>query len=295
MSDARPIEVVCFGGIASDVRARALDRVQLECSNPVRTSRTAGGVARNIAECLARLDVAVSIVSRVGMDRAGNEVLAELESLGVDTSHVGRSADQSTAAYTALLDRHGNLVIGMSEMAIFDELTPETVPVPGAKSVQAWLLDTNLPEATLTYLASHPARPKLVAANTVSIVKARRLVPILAEIDILFCNNEELDIIDASIPKTTVVTRGDEGAIIQRGDRLSTVPAKFVSAVDVTGAGDCLAGATLWATLQGKPITDAVRTGHAAAALSLRSERAVPETLTTTLLAERSSNRSRKE
>jgi sugar/nucleoside kinase (ribokinase family) len=47
--------------------------------------------------------------------------------------------------------------------------------------------------------------------------------------------------------------------------------------VDVTGAGDALAGATVAAVLNGRPLRAALREGAAAALLAIESPRAVPD------------------
>ncbi len=278
------LDVVCFGAAVQDTRARALGTVREGTSNPVSSFTTSGGVARNVAECLARLGLEVALVSRVGDDLAGQSLIGELEGIGVVVDGIARSSRQPTATYTALLDRAGNLAIGLADMAVFDEIRPETLNLAAAESSRAWFVDSNLPPSTLRYLLEHPRRPPLVAANTVSMEKAKRLAGLVDRIDLLYCNQSELDHIDASRPKATVVTGQDQGAMLQEGRRVSIISAFASDVVDVTGAGDCAAAATLWALLQGLPVIEAVRIGQAAAALSVASPRAVPQDLTLAVL-----------
>ena len=80
-------------------------------SNPARMSTGSGGVARNVAENLARLGVPVALVSRVGDDDSGRELLAGLDRAGVDRSAMREVAGAATAQYVALLDPAGELVI----------------------------------------------------------------------------------------------------------------------------------------------------------------------------------------
>lgn len=271
--------IVCFGAAVVDVRARALTPVRNGTSNPVKSRVTAGGVARNVAECLARLGSRVTLASRVGDDVAGRNLINELDQLGIDTVPVSRSNAFPTATYTALLDQQGALVIGMAEMAIFDEIKPPTLVMPQDPSIRAWLVDTNLPQATLRYLLDHPSRPELVAANCVSVGKARRLDGLLPKIDLLYGHHDELVRLDPSLPGATVITNGGQGALLQEGLTQTTITAFPAAVTDVTGAGDCATGATIWALLNGRSMIEAVRIGQAAAALSLASERAVPETM----------------
>src|SRR4051794_28562466 len=119
-----PSSIACIGAAHVDRRAHALGPVVPGSSNPVRIGTASGGVARNVAENLARLGCAVSLVSRVGSDPEGAALRAGLADLGIDIAGLARSDTASTASYTALLDPSGELVVGLADMAIYDELTP---------------------------------------------------------------------------------------------------------------------------------------------------------------------------
>ncbi len=67
-------------------------------SNPGRTRFSAGGVGRNIAHNLATLGVETSLIAAIGMDDAGDMVMAETANAGVDVTmllRVEETADQA--------------------------------------------------------------------------------------------------------------------------------------------------------------------------------------------------------
>ena len=145
--------IACIGGAHIDRHGVLAGPLVLGTSNPGRVSSDFGGVARNVAENLARLGVPTSILSRVGDDESGRGVLAHLGQLGIDTSQVTISAASPTASYTAVLQSDGELVLGLADMQIYDEITPALIePVlPRLRAYDFWFADANLPgEMTVT-------------------------------------------------------------------------------------------------------------------------------------------------
>ncbi|MGH2882951.1 MAG: PfkB family carbohydrate kinase, partial [Solirubrobacteraceae bacterium] len=69
--------VVVIGGANLDVKARSAARMTAGTSNPGHGSIVAGGVARNIAENLARLGTRTFLVAAIGRDAAGENLLAQ--------------------------------------------------------------------------------------------------------------------------------------------------------------------------------------------------------------------------
>ncbi|CAN7999035.1 unnamed protein product, partial [Ixodes hexagonus] len=86
-----------------------------------------GGVARNMADCMTRLngDGSVRLVSAVGWDRHGDALLAHNPRM--DTSGVERSRHAATATYCTVLDQNGDCVFGVGDMAIHEEIDVKQV------------------------------------------------------------------------------------------------------------------------------------------------------------------------
>ena len=93
-SSESPVLVIGSAGI--DIIGRLLNQYQSGTSNPGHIRTSYGGVARNVAENLARLDQPVTLISVVGRDPAGDDLLDQLDNVGVDVSAVLRTDEYST-------------------------------------------------------------------------------------------------------------------------------------------------------------------------------------------------------
>lgn len=274
--------------------------MKLGTSNPVRVDASFGGVARNVAENLARLHCDVALVSRIGRDDAGDQLLADLEALGVDVSGVCRSELEHTATYTALIDLSGELSVGMADMSIYDEVAPELFGVqlaPALLSRPIWFLDANLPAAGLGHLLNSKPAGCLSAIDAVSVTKSQRLNGLLDRIDLLFANRDEAVAL-CGLPATAqietselanrlraegagavIVSMGDAGIFVASDSVYNHFDALPSEVCDVTGAGDGMVSGILYGIAAGRRMDEAVRLGLACASLAIESDRSVNEDL----------------
>src|SRR3954466_3660607 len=109
LPDNRPI--VCIGGANLDRKLRPLSKLKMATSNPARQDESFGGVARNIAENLARLSAPVALLTVVGDDSSGRALLEHAENIGIDTRGTLRLSGTCSGTYTAVLDDHGEMML----------------------------------------------------------------------------------------------------------------------------------------------------------------------------------------
>ncbi|MXV18252.1 carbohydrate kinase [Deinococcus xianganensis] len=300
-----PGRVVVVGGANVDVKARTIQAAVPGTSNPGVTAQAPGGVARNVAENLARLGVPASLLSVVGRDALGDWLLRETEAAGVDVRPVLRAPEVSTGTYTAVLDASGELLVAVAAMAAVEALTPAALQERrGVLRGAAWVVaDGNLPEASLAHLLSLAAEAGVaVVFEPVSVPKAARLRPALAAglvPQVVTPNVPELGaLLGRDVPDETGalraaadelhaqgvrlvwVRRGAAGSLLSGPDGVTELPALPAEVRDVTGAGDAMLAAFLAALASGLPPVDAARHGHAAAAITVESDHAVSPTLT---------------
>ncbi|HEU0223602.1 MAG TPA: PfkB family carbohydrate kinase [Paracoccaceae bacterium] len=305
-ASARP-RIFCIGGACIDCSYRALAPVEFETSNPVDARRGFGGVARNVAENLARLGVATSLLTIVGEDANGGALTGHLRALGIGTGAIVTAPEKSTAEYAAILGPDGGLVLGAADMGIFDLLTPAHLEaawpeITGAEWVFA---DCNLPAELIgKLLAWRPGASFRLAIDAVSAPKALRLPKDLAGLDMLFLNlREAAACLGAGLPPRAaiarlfergaagaVLTMGAEGALVADATCICHVPAVPARPVEVTGAGDAMIAGCLFGLLAGANLAEAARTGTLLAALTSESTASVHPELSPSLL-ERARNR----
>lgn len=74
----------------------------------------------------------------------------------------------------------------------------------------------------------------------------------------------------ASLPARHIaLKRGDKGAILQSGGRITDLPARQVTVIDPTGAGDCFCGTLVTLLAGGMPAPDALARAVTAGALAV--------------------------
>lgn len=290
-----PPVIACFGAANIDRLARASQPVVLGSSNPVAVSTAFGGVARNVAESLARLGLPVALISRVGTDTDGDRVVKAMTGLRVDMTLTTRSPTDSTAGYTALVGPDGEMTVAMADMAIYDALTPDVLgdALAGLNGCSLWFADCNLPSDTLELLRRMKPPDTALIVDAVSVAKAERLGGDFSGLDMIFCNRDEAAILadhggsEAEKAATirhrgaaaVIVSQGADGVLIADSEGCRTLPALAATVRDVTGAGDALVAGTLFGLSEGRPLAASASIGLAAAAMALESDQPVSEAL----------------
>lgn len=310
--------VLVAGGINADVLGRTLAAPALHTSNPALAGVTPGGVARNIAEHLARLlpgGVPVRLLGAVGSDPLGAGVLEATARSGVDVRGVLRRPGQ-TGMYLAVLDDAGELHIGLAAMGLTESLTPEVTAgwTEGLGRAALLVVDANLPPATVAMLlgAARAAGVRVIL-EPVSAPKAARLRlelgDRLAGTFLIKPDRRELEamtgetdpdrgaqtLLDGGV-QHVLLTLGAAGSVLYRsGQPPLHTPAHEAVVRDVTGAGDSLVAGLCAALVRGWELPEAVGLGHACAALTVASAQTVPTELSwetaAQLLARRSAQR----
>lgn len=299
MSDRKQILVI--GAASIDTKGRASQSIQTGTSTPGIIRVSVGGVGRNIAENLARLGEEVVLLSAVGEDGSGRRILQQAAECQIDMSHILVDGNHRTAAYMAVLDEDGNLVLAIDDMDSSRQLiTPAFIYQRRAlfRDAQLIVLDANLSPDTLetTFRLARKYRVPVCADPTTATL-APGLCPYLPELLLVTPNAAEAEALcevqvtgregglDAAQRlvslgvQIAIVTLGATGLVYATSQESGHVPAIECDVVDFTGAGDALTAAVVFGLLNDLPIDEAVRLGTSAAALTLQSRETVCPTL----------------
>jgi pseudouridine kinase len=302
LPDRRPI--LCIGAANIDRKLRSNGALAMGTSNPARQDESFGGVARNIAENLARLGSKVELITAVGGDAAGAALLAQADSVGIDTRGSLR-VEGASGTYTAVLDHDGEMAVALADMGLYDLMTAEFFATRQQQRAAAALIvaDLNLPEdaiAALTHDAARDAVPLVLVA--VSEPKMARLPRELHGVRALILNEGELatrvgrklrsrdDLraacteVRAQGAQDLIVTLGARGVVHTSGDGIEHVEAPAAEVVDVTGAGDAFAAAACLSLGRGEPLALACRRGLRLSELTLGCKQTVCPDLTPSTL-----------
>ncbi|WP_275782855.1 carbohydrate kinase family protein [Pararhizobium gei] len=295
-----------FGGAHIDRRGRIAGETVPGASNPGSWFEEAGGGGFNAARNLARLGLAVTMVSPRGGDAVGEAVADAAREAGViDRPFV--FLDRKTPSYTAILENDGNLVIALADMDLYRLFSPRRLRQRQTRDLIASsdlvVMDANLPAETLAALAGSCRRQGLsCAAIAISPAKAVRLAGSLAALDFVFMNEAEAralagrDVAEAAEWPSLLRAAGLSGGVVTRGSRpaiafrdgqaLTVTPPALKALGDVTGAGDAVCAGFLLAFADGAPLDLCLRSGVAAAGLTVRSPLAVSEKMSLSALEE---------
>ncbi len=100
-------DILCIGSVLWDIIGRSAIVMQQGSDVPGRITRLPGGVAMNIAMTLARFGLRPAVLTAIGRDAAGDELVADCARLGVETGFAYRSDDLPTDQYMAIEGANG--------------------------------------------------------------------------------------------------------------------------------------------------------------------------------------------
>jgi len=293
MSTQPDPHVLIVGATAIDVKGWSVQPMTQGTPNQGIVRIAAGGVARNVAENLARLGLTTQFLSVVGSDELGTAALQAAAECGVDVTEVLKITEARTDAYVSVLDERRLPRWSVSDMGLTRHITPEYLYQHRRWFRDAdWIvIDANVDEktlATLFRLAKQYQVP--VGADPTSASLAPRLVPWLPQLAMITPNDAEATVLcgqpvtnreEALEAAKCLVSQGAQLAIVtlaEAGLSYATpsesghVPAIRCNVVDYTGAGDALTAGVVFGLLNDFPPDEAVRLGVSAATLTLRCE-----------------------
>lgn len=255
-------DILCIGSVLWDVIGRSSLAMRQGSDVPGRITRLPGGVAMNIAMTLARFGMTPALLTALGRDAEGDELMTACAARGMITDTIYRSDDLPTDSYMAVEGANGLIA------AIADAHSLETA---GAKILRP-LADGTLADAdhpyeglialdgnlTIELLSEIAKTPSLVKADLrvapASPGKAERLQPFLqAGRGTLYVNLEEAGLLCQTTFKTSkdaaaallakgaarvLVTDGGSDASEGTDSEIISQTPPQVLVTRITGAGD---------------------------------------------------------
>jgi len=293
--------VLVIGATLLDTKGKPVAGLEPGTSNTAEIRSTRGGTARNVAENLARLGAEVVLISAVGDDPTGRQLMIQTAEAGVNLDYVEMLPGQATGSYIALLEPSGQLAVALDDVRVMQTITPDYLNRHRALFSDAAMVmfDGSLSEAamrTAVRLAKEHGVP--LCADPASARLAYKLRPFLADLHLVVPNQvEEAELCGVDFPgydptasltlagrllaagvKVVVVTLSDFGLDYATADEMGYIPPSHTRMVDSTGTGDAVTAAIMFGLLNDLPPIEAIRLGAAAAAITLQSaETVVPD------------------
>lgn len=286
--------VLVLGGANMDISATTERPLVPADSNPGLVRCAPGGVARNVAENLARLGVDTRLLAAVGDDPYGRSLLEATQKAGVDVQGCWVLAGQATSTYVSLHGPAGDLAVAVNDMRILECLTPEKLAIHAdrVRHAAALVVDCNLSADALAWVFANRG-DTAVFVDAVSAFKCARIVPWLEQVHTLKVNRQEAQALcgfvvqsDAEIERAAqwlhgqgvqqvVLSLGARGVYWSGKDAAhgwqGTVPA---AVVNVTGGGDALMAGLVHGFVSHQSLEESIPFALACAALTLSAEQA---------------------
>lgn len=268
-------DILCIGSVLWDVIGRSDRHMKHGSDVPGHITRLPGGVALNIAMTLARFDLSPALLSVVGRDPEGEELVTACQGLGLATENLYRSEDLPTDQYMAVEGANG-LIAAIADAHSLEQAGDKILrplidgplgfveaPFPGPIA-----LDGNLTESLLNQIVQHPAfKAADLRIAPASPGKAERLLPFLKNgRGVIYVNLEEAGLLCqttfSSAPQAgaALLERGAARALVTDGgnvtcdatnDGILAERPPEVMVTRVTGAGDTFMAAHIASELRG--------------------------------------------
>lgn len=289
--------VSMIGACNIDVAGIPFTKLIDKDSNPGKVSFSMGGVSRNIAENLRRLDVNVELITIFADDVYGELLKKNCLDLGIKIGNSLSIHNATTATYVYIADSDKDMRLAISDMEIYKNITPSLIE--SRKEIleqsKVIVIDTCLELETIEYLLENFNVPIFI--DLVSISRGKKVKNIIGKFHTIKPNryeaemlsdikiNNENDLMRASDyfiskgVKQVFISLGADGVYYNNGVEKGLMPPYKCEVVNTTGAGDSFMAGIVYGYLNDYSIIDSAKIASAAAAICVSSMETISKTL----------------
>lgn len=277
--------IVVIGAVFVDIKGFPEDKYIPDGRNAGFIQYIHGGVARNVAEDIANIEMRPTFVSIVDDTALGNDVVSKLKRHKVNTEYIQVIPD-GMGTWLAVFDHEGDVAGSISKrpdlrpiMTMLEEKGDEIFA--NADSIIAEAdMDRDIIKKVMSLAKKHNKKVYPIVSNMSFVVEQRDLIK---SFDCFICNRQEAGImfmddfaeltmdelcaeisnrvIKAEIP-AMVVTCGGDGSVYASADGTKGIfPARKVRVKDTTGAGDSFCAGVAMGLTYNKSLVEAVEIG----------------------------------
>ncbi len=298
--------VVVIGGATIDISGYCDTKVVDFTSNPGRVTLAAGGVGRNIAENLVRLDVPTKLLSALGNDQLGRSTLDDCKQIGIDCTHLKMLDGVASSIVLAIHDHDGRMLHAVAQMQAAEAIDCDFIDNQAEiiNQAQVIVLDANLNQKTLEHIC-RKFPDSAIFIDPVSVKKSERIKALLPSIHTIKANRLEAEaLLDRTLRNSkdyqkavvdfleigvrqVCISLGADGVYYGNATGCAQLPAGKIEVVSDTGAGDAFLAALVVGYLNDDELPTSCRFAMAAAELTLSQQKMVHPALSRELIYER--------
>ncbi|WP_295767759.1 carbohydrate kinase [uncultured Mucilaginibacter sp.] len=254
-------QVLCFGEVLWDT---------------FDDGKKVGGAPLNVARHLLQQNANATMVSRIGTDEAGNELLSVLTENGLDISLIQSDKDLPTCEVTVQLNGEGHATYIIPQPVSWDNIQPTdefTGQIEKAEAIVFGSLACRQAETRntlLNMLSEYTVPLRVFDVNLRPPHFEQDTIETLAALsNVIKMNEDEANmLIHGSAPlrekmiefhkkfhtQTICVTRGENGALIWHDEEFYEHPGFKVDVVDTVGAGDSFLATLVAGLINNQPM-----------------------------------------
>ena len=287
-------KALIIGAQNIDIFAKSDDEYTLYDSNPSKIHVAFGGVGRNIAENLSRLENEVHFITVFGDDFFSKSANKSLEKIGIDTTNSLFIKNRSNSVYLGIMNQENDLFLGLNDMEITKELNSEFLKTKAQfiNEFSTIIIDNNLETEALHYLLN-TYQDKIIIMDAVSAKKVVKLSAYLDKISILKLNQIELSALSDELEtidkikhlhikgaKTLLITNQEKDIILSKKEGIITKKVLGIDTiVNATGAGDAFLSGFIHGVLHNFSDDKKLKYANIAANITLQSNNSTSELL----------------
>jgi fructokinase len=261
-----------------------------------------GGAPANFAFHARALGVRSRVISRVGQDSLGVEILQRLQALGLPVADIQVDPSAPTGTVSVELSAGGQPRFTIHENVAWDRLALQESALAAVAEADAISFGTlaqrrqparNTIQALLA--AARPSAWRILDINLRQNYFSRKIIEASLRLaNVVKCNDAELPVLaqllglDGSVrrqieglarrhaQRVVCLTRGAQGSLLYAGGQWADDPSQPVVVKDTVGAGDAFTAALAVGLLAGKPLDAINRRANQVARYVCSCEGATP-------------------
>lgn len=283
---SKNIKAVCFGEILLDVFPD-MERI--------------GGAPLNVASRLSSMGIDTEMISKVGVDEKGDELLTYLNTRNIETGNILKDEQQPTGVVKVSLSANGSATYNINYPSAWDKIELTDSMVTAVKNSDAFIFGSLvcrdevsrntlfelIPKAKFRVLDFNLRPPHYSKELLLELIQHAEFLKFnddelfeIAEMMGSEYNSLEQNLLFVAVKsnaKQICVTKGRHGAVLMHEKKLYYNSGYKIKVKDTVGAGDSFLGTLLAKLLQGEEPQQALDKACAVGALVAAKEGANPE------------------
>lgn len=286
MKNNNDLKAVCFGEVLWDVFP---------------SHKKIGGAPLNVALRMNGLGVESTIISRVGLDDDGDEILSFINNQNVKTDSIQVGEENKTGVVNVMINEKGNASYDIMYPSSWDKITLTNQMIEKVSESDVFIFGSlicrdEVSRSTL-YALLDKAKYKVLDANLRMPYYTMEVInELMLKADFIKLNDEELweisrklespynsfeqnikFIAEKTNTRQVCVTKGAFGAVLYYNDKFYFNSGYFIKVLDTVGAGDSFLASLIVRLLRGKSPQKSLNYACAVGALVAAHEGANPK------------------